>query len=132
MTVAGSGAPMSPLHEITQATADEILSGNDIVFLSFGRLGCPPCRASREALREQAAAHPEIVFGTVDTSAESGLARAFDVKSVPALAVIREQVLLLLHTGVLEGPALEDVIRKAREADMDRIRRDIESENREE
>ena len=130
MTVAGSVDPMSALQEITQATADDVLSGDGIVFLSFGRPGCPACRAARDNLGEQAEKHPNIFFGTVDTSVETGLARAFEVESVPTLAVIREQVLLLLHVGVLESAALEDVIRKARVADMDLIRSDIESENR--
>lgn len=121
---------MTALLEITQGTADDVLSGDGIVVLSFSRPGCPACRASREFLSEQANTHRDIVFGTVDTSVETGLARAFEVESVPTLAVIREQVLLLLHVGVLDRSALEDVIRKARVADMDLIRSDIESENR--
>ena len=127
--VAGSGAPsMSPLTDLTQKAAETLLEAEPLAVLLFRRPGCPACKAFRETLEGVSGAHPDIAFGAVDTSSETGIARAFEVKSVPTLAVIREQVLLLLHTGVLDRSGLEEVLGKAKTVDMDRIREDIENE----
>lgn len=123
---------MRSVQELTQESAEAILDASPLALLLFGRPGCPACAAARRTFEEVAARHPDLVFGRIDTSREPDLARAFEVESVPALAIVREQVLLLRQSGVLDSPTLEEVIGKAVALDMDEVRRDIERESREE
>jgi thioredoxin 1 len=72
--------------------------------------------------------HPDVVFGKVDTEAEQGLAAAFDIRAIPTLMVLRDGVLLLAQPGVLPAAALDELIARARELDMDEVRRQIQAQ----
>ena len=72
-----------------------------------------------------AAANTDIVFGKVDTEAEQSLAGSAGIMSIPTLMVFRDGVLLFSQPGALPAAALDDVIRQARELDMDAVREEI-------
>ena len=65
------------------------------------------------------------MFGKVDTEAQPGLAGGFGISSIPTLMVIRDGIILYAQPGALPEPALEQLIAKARELDMDEIRSSI-------
>jgi len=65
------------------------------------------------------------VFGKVDTQAQPELAAAFGISSIPTLMVIRDSVVLYAQPGALPEQALEQLITKARELDMDEVRRTL-------
>jgi thioredoxin 1 len=69
--------------------------------------------------------HADAVFGKVDTEAQQDLAGAHGIASIPTLMVIRDGVLLYAEPGALPEMALEQLIAKARELDMDEVRRSI-------
>ena len=72
-----------------------------------------------------AAAHPDIVFGKVDTEAERELAGAAGVRSIPTLMAFREGILLFSQAGALPPAALEDLISQIRALDMDVVHRQV-------
>jgi thioredoxin 1 len=61
----------------------------------------------------------------VDTEAEQALAASFGITSIPTLMIIRDNVVLYAQPGALPEPALEELISKAREVDMDEVRASI-------
>ena len=69
--------------------------------------------------------HPDAVFGKVDTEAQQALAASFGITSIPTLMIIRDNVVLYAQPGALPEPALEELIAKAREVDMDEVRASI-------
>jgi thioredoxin 1 len=69
--------------------------------------------------------HPDAVFGKVDTEAEQSLAASFGITSIPTLMIIRDNVVLYAQPGALPEAALEELITKAREVDMDEVRASI-------
>jgi len=69
--------------------------------------------------------HPDAVFGKVDTEAQQALAASFAITSIPTLMIIRDNVVLYAQPGALPEPALEELIAKAREVDMDEVRASI-------
>jgi thioredoxin 1 len=111
--------------ELTQDTFTAAVEGNDLVFVDFWAGWCGPCRAFAPVYERAAEDNPDIVFGKVDTEAEPELAGAFRVMSIPTLMVFREQVLLYAQPGALPPQALEELITKARELDMDDVRRQL-------
>ena len=62
------------------------------------------------------------MFAKVDTDAETDLAQAFGISSIPTLMIIRDNVVLYAQPGALPEQALEELITKARELDMDEVR----------
>jgi thioredoxin 1 len=67
-----------------------------------------------------------VVFGKIDTEAESGLAGALNIRAIPTLMVLRDGVLLASQPGVMPDDVLDELIGQARGLDMDEVRRRLE------
>ena len=114
--------------ELTSENFDEVVSRGGIVLIDFWAAWCGPCRMFAPVFEKAAAQHEDIVFGKVDTEAQPALAGAFQISSIPTLMVIRDKVVLYAQPGALPAPALEEIISKTREIDMDDVRRQLEQQ----
>lgn len=100
-----------------------------IVLLDFWASWCGPCRMFAPIFEAASEKHTDIVFGKIDTDAEQELAARFNVRTIPTLLVIRDGVLLASQAGALPGPAVEELVRRAREIDMDEVRKLVTQDN---
>lgn len=113
-----------PTIEVTAKNFDEIVS-KGIVLLDFWAAWCGPCRAFAPIFEAAAEKHPDVVFGKVDTEAEAELSEEFQIQSIPTLMVFRDGVLLAAQAGMLPAAALDEIVRKVGELDMDEVRRQV-------
>jgi thioredoxin 1 len=118
-------------RELTKDTFDEVVRDDGFVLVDFWAEWCGPCRVFGPIYERVSARHDDIVFGKVDTEAEPELAGAFGISSIPTLMIIRDRVVLYAQPGALPEPALEELIAKAREVDMDDVRREVEAQDQE-
>ena len=72
--------------------------------------------------------HDDIVFAKINTEDEQELAASFQIRSIPTLMIFREQIVIFSQAGMLPESALEEIITKTRELDMDMVRADIEAQ----
>ncbi|AWI79523.1 thiol reductase thioredoxin [Parazoarcus communis] len=111
--------------EITADNFNDTIANNEIVFLDFWAEWCGPCRGFAPVYETAAAANPDIVFGKIDTEAQQELAATFQIRSIPTIAVIRDNVMVFRESGALPAAGLQQVIDGVRGLDMDKVRAEI-------
>lgn len=113
-------------RELTLADFEDTVGGDGIVLVDFWAGWCGPCKQFAPVFEKAAEEHQDIVFGKVDTEAEQELAGRAGITSIPTLMLFRDGIMLFNQAGALPPQALEDVIRQARELDMDAVRRQVD------
>lgn len=103
---------------LTDATFEQVVRTNDIVFVDFWAAWCGPCRQFAPVFEKASEAHPDIVFGKIDTEAERQISAAAQVTSIPTLMAFREGVLVFAQPGALPAAALTQVIEGVKALDM--------------
>jgi len=108
--------------ELTTANFDEVTSRDGIVLVDFWASWCGPCMRFAPVYERSSEKHPDVVYTKVDTEAQQALAAQFDIRSIPTIMAIRDSVIVFSQPGALPEAALEELITKVQELDMDEVR----------
>lgn len=108
-----------PSLDLTADNFEQTVLDNEIVLVDFWASWCGPCRMFAPIYEEAAQANEDIVFGSVNTEEERGLSAAAQIQSIPTLMAFKKGTLVFSQAGALPAPALNELIGKVRELDID-------------
>ena len=111
--------------EITQDTLQSTIADNGIVIIDFWAPWCGPCKSFAPIFEAASEKHDDVVFAKVNTEDQQELAGSFQIRSIPTLMIFRDQIAIFSQAGMLPESALEEVLNKTRELDMDQVRKDV-------
>jgi thioredoxin 1 len=114
--------------ELTKDNFEQVVTGNPTVVVDYWAPWCGPCRGFAPVFERVAEANPDVVFAKVNTDVEQEIAAHFQIRSIPTLMVFRDQIIVFSQPGALPQNALEQVVAKAKELDMDQVRKQIAQE----
>ena len=111
--------------QVTKDSFKETIDNNDVVIIDFWAPWCGPCKSFAPVYEKVSEKYTDVVFAKVNTEDEQELAASFQIRSIPTLMIIREQIAIFSQAGMLPESALEDIIGKVKALDMDQVRKDV-------
>src|SRR6266478_80606 len=113
------------VQNIGKEDFQQTVAKGGILFIDWWAPWCGPCRAFAPVYEKVAETNPDATFAKINTDEEQELAAAFNIRSIPTLMIFRDKVLLFAQPGALPQNVLEDLVKKARELDMDVVRAEV-------
>ncbi|SFV82437.1 Thioredoxin [hydrothermal vent metagenome] len=118
--------------ELNKDNFDETIQNNDIVVLDFWAPWCGPCKQFAPTYDEISNKFDgDVVFAKINTEDEQELGGHFQIRSIPTLMIFREQVAIFSQPGAMAGADLEAIVNKAKELDMEEVRKEMAKQQEE-
>lgn len=111
--------------EITSQNIEETINNNKIVIIDFWAPWCGPCKQFGPIFEQSATKNLDVLHAKVNTDNEQEIAGSFEIKSIPTLAIFKEQTLIYIEAGSLPEEALDQILTQVRNLDMNQIREEI-------
>jgi thioredoxin 1 len=115
-----------PTRTATAETFNDLLAEHDIILLDFWADWCGPCHQFSPIFEQASDRHDDVAFAKVNVDEQQELAATFGVRSIPSVVAIRERVVLFNQPGVLPGEAVDEILDRVRELDMEQVRAEVD------
>ena len=111
--------------ELTEENLNGLVESGGTLIIDFWAEWCGPCKSFGPIFEAASERHPDVVFAKCDTEAQQKVAGMFQVRSIPMIVVFREGIGIFQQAGALPGNALDELLTKVGELDMDELRAQV-------
>ena len=101
-----------PAIIMTDSNVNDIVCKNKIVIIDFWAPWCGPCQKFLPIFDVGADLHSNAVFAKVNIEENPKLVSHFQIKSVPTVAIIKDQKLITKVTGGMSKDKLDEFVIK--------------------
>jgi thioredoxin 1 len=111
--------------EVNKDNLERLVEDSAMLVIDFWAEWCGPCKSFGPIFEKVSERHPDVTFAKCNTEVEREVAAAFDVRSIPTLAIFRDSVLLFKEAGAFPEHLLEEIIEKVQVLDMQEVHAEI-------
>jgi thioredoxin 1 len=108
--------------ELTDKNFNDNIEQHSLLVIDFWAEWCGPCKSFMKVLEEIAPKHPEFVFGSVNIDVEKTLADEFQIRSIPAVMIMRDKVVLFAESGALSASVMMKLLDEAKTLDPEKLK----------
>jgi len=116
--------------ELTSSNLESLISDSNMLFIDFWAEWCGPCRMFGPTFEAASEKNQDITFAKCDTEAQQEVAGQFGIRSIPTLAVFKEGVMIFQQPGALPPAALDELIEKVKDLDMEEVRKEMDAQKK--
>mgnify|MGYP003956134341 CR=1 FL=1 len=102
------------LEELTATAFDDYIVKHEYAVIEFGASWCEPCKHFQQVMLALQSEFSDFAFATIDIDKESKLAEEFQVRSVPAILIIKQGVIVYAESGALSVEVFRELLNQAK------------------
>ncbi len=99
---------------LTSENFSDVIAEHDLIVVDFWAEWCEPCKNFTKIIETLAPKYSDVLFASVDIEAQKELAEDFNIMSVPAVMILRKQVVVFAESGLLPEAVVIELIEKAK------------------
>lgn len=108
---------MENVVEITEKNFDETIEKHSLLLIDFWAEWCGPCQSFQQVLEQVAPEYPDFVFASVNIDNEKTLAEEFNIRSIPSVMIMKNQVIVYAEPGAMNASNLKALLDQAKVID---------------
>ena len=112
---------MDNIIELTHANFDDLLAKHELVLIDFWAEWCAPCKDFTKVIEKISPDYPEFMFGSINIEDEKELTEEFNIRSVPAVMILRDSVCVYADSGSLNPENLRELLDKTKDLDPEEL-----------